>query len=159
MNERALWLRMELMSLQDEYVSAIDNDRLEEWPRMFVEECLYEIISKENVAQGLPAPVIYCDSGAMLRDRILSLRHANIYEAQSYRHFLSGLQILTDRDNIVSFTCGYLVVNTGLDGVSSIFQTGVYHDTVVQTEQGWRFKIKRAIYDTSRVQTLLAYPI
>ena len=29
----------------------------------------------------------------------------------------------------------------------------------VKTADGWRFKTKRAIYDTSRVQTLLAYPI
>jgi anthranilate 1,2-dioxygenase small subunit len=29
----------------------------------------------------------------------------------------------------------------------------------VRTAEGLRFKAKRCIYDTSRVQTLLAYPI
>jgi anthranilate 1,2-dioxygenase small subunit len=159
MNERHLWLRLELMSLQDTYISAIDTDKLEDWPALFVEDCLYEIVSKENEKDGLPAPVIYCDSAAMLRDRVLSLRHANIYETQSYRHFLSGLQILTTSTDTVKFSCGYLVINTGLDGVSSIYQTGIYYDTVVRTDDGWRFKVKRVIYDTSRVQTLLAYPI
>jgi anthranilate 1,2-dioxygenase small subunit len=32
-------------------------------------------------------------------------------------------------------------------------------DRVVKTPDGLRFKEKRCIYDTLRVQTLLAYPI
>jgi anthranilate 1,2-dioxygenase small subunit len=30
---------------------------------------------------------------------------------------------------------------------------------VVRTADGWRFQSKRVVYDTLRVQTLLAYPI
>ena len=56
-------------------------------------------------------------------------------------------------------TSSYLVINTSTEGSSSIYQAGKYHDRVVKTADGWRFKTKRAIYDTSRVQTLLAYPI
>jgi len=32
------------------------TDRLEEWPSLFTEDCLYEIIPKENEDAGLPAP-------------------------------------------------------------------------------------------------------
>ena len=92
-----LMLRLELMMLQDRYVSALDNDRLEDWPKLFVEDCFYEIIPKENEDSGLPAPVIHCDSAAMLRDRVISLRKANIYEKPTYRHFVSGLEFETSR--------------------------------------------------------------
>ena len=88
-----LALRQELLALQDEYIATLDTDALELWPEMFVEDCLYEIIPKENVDLGLPAPVIYCDSKKMLRDRVVSLRHANIFQPVIYRHFVSGLSI------------------------------------------------------------------
>jgi anthranilate 1,2-dioxygenase small subunit len=152
-------LRLEMLDFQDRYVAAIDEDRIEEWPKFFVEDCVYEIISHENVAAGFPIPVIRCDCAAMLRDRVISLRHANIYAKPSYRHFISGLSCRTIKDGVVEMTSSYLVINTSTEGVSFVYQAGKYHDHVVKTDEGWRFKTKRAIYDTSRVQTLLAYPI
>ncbi len=152
-------LRLELAALQDRYVSVLDNDRIEEWPGLFTEDCLYVIISRENEEAGLPAPVIYCDNGRMLRDRIVALRNANIYERPAYRHSLSGLQWRREPDGSFAMDTSYIVVNTSQEGVSSIFQAGRYEDRVVRTPDGLRFKSKRCIYDTLRVQTLLAYPI
>jgi anthranilate 1,2-dioxygenase small subunit len=40
-----------------------------------------------------------------------------------------------------------------------VFQAGRYVDRIVRTLDGWRYASKRVIYDTSRVQTLLATPI
>ncbi len=152
-------LRLELSALQDRYVSVLDNDRIEEWPGLFTEDCLYVIISRENEEAGLPAPVIYCDNGRMLRDRIVALRNANIYERPAYRHSLSGLQWRQEPDGSFAMDTSYIVVNTSREGVSSIYQAGRYQDRVVRTPDGLRFKSKRCIYDTLRVQTLLAYPI
>lgn len=152
-------LRLEMQEFQDRYVAAIDEDRLEDWPSFFVEDCLYEIISHENVEAGFPIPVIRCDCAAMLRDRVISLRHANIYAKPSYRHFISGLNCRMAEQDVVEMTSSYLVINTSTEGASSVYQAGKYHDQIVRTAEGWRFKTKRAIYDTARVQTLLAYPI
>jgi len=152
-------LRQELLALQDEYISTLDTDALELWPEMFVDDCLYEIIPKENVDLGLPAPVIYCDSKKMLRDRVVSLRHANIFQPVIYRHFVSGLSFQTADDGAVEMRSSYLVINTSQLGQSVVYQTGRYHDVVVRHEGRWRFKSKRAIYDTSRIQTALAVPI
>lgn len=154
-----LMLRLELMMLQDRYVSALDNDRLEDWPKLFVEDCFYEIIPKENEDSGLPAPVIHCDSAAMLRDRVISLRKANIYEKPTYRHFVSGLEFETLDDSTISMTSNYVVINTSVAGETSIYQAGRYLDRVIRTDGGWRFQSKRVVYDTSRVQTALAIPI
>jgi anthranilate 1,2-dioxygenase small subunit len=152
-------LRLEMQDLQDRYMAAIDNDKLEDWPGFFVEDCLYEIIPKENADAGLPIPLIVCDNAAMLRDRVISLRHANIYAQPHYRHFLSGLSCRRIDDARVEMSASYLVINTTTAGESGVYQAGRYEDVAVKTENGWRFKSKRAIYDTSRVQTLLAYPI
>jgi anthranilate 1,2-dioxygenase small subunit len=154
-----LRLRQTLLALQDEYISTLDTDALELWPDMFVEDCLYEIIPKENVDLGLPAPVIHCDSKAMLRDRVVSLRHANIFQPVVYRHFCSGLSFETVDDASIEMRSSYLVINTSQLGQSTVYQTGRYHDVVVQIDGRWRFKSKRVIYDTSRIQTALAIPI
>lgn len=151
--------RLELLALQDRYVAALDNDRLEEWPKLFQEDCLYEIVSKENEDQGLPAPVIHCDNARMLRDRMLALRHANIYEKPQYRHCLSGMQWTAEADGVFAMRTSYVVVNTSEDGTSSIYQAGCYIDRVVRTPDGLRFASKRCIYDTLRVQTVLAFPV
>jgi len=154
-----LALRQELLALQDAYISTLDTDALEQWPDMFVEDCLYEIIPKENVDQNLPAPVIYCDSKKMLRDRVVSLRHANIFQPVVYRHFISGLSVQSVENGQVAMHSSYLVINTSQLGQSVVYQTGRYDDVAVRTVDGWRFKSKRAIYDTSRIQTALAIPI
>ena len=153
-----LVLRQELLALQDEYIATLDTDALELWPEMFVDDCLYEIIPKENEDLGLPAPVIHCDSKAMLRDRVVSLRNANIFQPAIYRHFFSGLSFVTAGER-VEMRSSYLVINTNMLGQSLVYQTGRYHDVAVREGDRWRFKSKRAIYDTSRIQTALAIPI
>ena len=152
-------LRQAMLALQDEYISTLDTDALEAWPEMFVEDCLYEIIPKENVDLGLSAPVIYCDNKKMLRDRVVSLRNANIYQAVIYRHFISGLSFQKTESNLVEMTSSYLVINTSQLGTSIVYQTGRYYDVVVRVNDEWKFKSKRVVYDTSRIQTALAIPI
>ena len=73
MNETIV-LRLEVQEMLDRYIDTIDNDRLEEWPELFTDDCLYEIVPKENEDAGLPAPVIRCENKRMLRDRITALR-------------------------------------------------------------------------------------
>jgi anthranilate 1,2-dioxygenase small subunit len=154
-----LLLRQELLALQDAYIATLDSDALEAWPEMFVEDCLYEIIPKENFDLGLPAPVIRCENKKMLRDRVVSLRNANIYQPFVYRHFLSGLSFERTGEDRVSMRSNYLVINTNQLGQSLVYQTGRYLDVAVPVNGAWRFESKRVIYDTSRIQTALAIPI
>jgi len=157
MDKMTLWF--ELHQLQEGYSHALDNDRLEDWPEFFTDDCLYEIIPRENVDAGLPIGIIYCDSKKMLRDRVLSLRHANIYEAHTYRHMTSGLVFKAIDSDSVETESSYVVVQTLQNGESFIYQAGRYVDRVVKTAAGWRYASRRVIYDTLRVATLLATPI
>lgn len=149
----------ELYMLQNRYIGHLDNNRLEQWPDLFTEDCTYEIVPKENADQGLPVGIIHCTNRRMLRDRVVSLRHANIYDEHTYRHMTSGLTILAERGAEIDTESNYVVVQTRSDGESNVYQAGKYFDTVVRTPDGLRYLRKRVIYDTSRVQTLLATPI
>ena len=86
-------LQFAVENLLARYVHALDDDRLEEWPGFFIESGLYRITTARNHERGLPLSIIYADSRAMLRDRVSALRHANIYEAQRYRHGVTATLI------------------------------------------------------------------
>jgi anthranilate 1,2-dioxygenase small subunit len=157
LEEMILWY--ELHRLQERYVSVIDADRLEEWPNFFTEDCVYEIIPKENADLGLPMGIMHCFGRAMLRDRITSLRQANVFEPHTYRHMTSGLELTPVDADSVDMQSNYVVVQTLTDGESRIYQAGRYFDRVVHSAEGWLYQRKRAVYDTSRVQTLLVTPV
>lgn len=152
-------LRYELQDLENRYIRTIDDDRLEEWPDFFTDDATYEILPRENVRAGRPAGVMHCFGKAMMRDRIVSLRKANIFEAQTYRHFVSGLEIVARTADSISVRSNYLVVRTLSDQDAEVFQVGSYEDEIVRTSQGWRYANKRAIFENARVKTLLVIPV
>src|SRR4029077_21140017 len=85
--------RLELETLYTDYAHCLDNDALENWPNFFVEDCYYRITSAENFEAGLPLGLVYLTSRAMLTDRVMALRKANIYEPQRYRHIVGAIKV------------------------------------------------------------------
>src|ERR1043165_7671341 len=83
-----------ILALHAAYIRCIDRDELEAWPDFFLDPCLYVVTSAENHRAGFPGGMIYADTRGMLIDRVASLRGANVYEKQSYRHILGLLSIL-----------------------------------------------------------------
>jgi anthranilate 1,2-dioxygenase small subunit len=141
------------------YCAALDEGELEAWPEFFVEDGLYQMIARENHAHGYPIPLLLLDSRAMMKDRVYSLRHANIYQAHRYRHAQSAVRITAREADCLRVSSSYIVVQTLNDGVSAIYQAGSYYDTLVETPGGLRFKERVCVYDTSRIPTLLATPV
>src|SRR5262244_4145069 len=86
-------LKLKVEDLNARYAQAIDDDKLEAWPDFFTEQGRYRVTTAENFERGLPLGMIYATSRAMLRDRVRSLREANVYEAQRYRHVV-GLPLI-----------------------------------------------------------------
>jgi anthranilate 1,2-dioxygenase small subunit len=145
--------------LQARYVAAIDNERLEDWPAFFTDPCRYEIISAENVEQNMPLGVFFADSRAMLIDRVASLRRANIYEAQRYRHIVSPALVLSESERLIRAETNFLVVRIMLDGDMRLFMSGRYLDAIDVSGPAALFVEKRVIFDNRRIDTLLALPI
>src|SRR4029079_8125471 len=123
-------LQRDVERLHARYVHALDTDQLEQWPNFFTQNGRYRIATAENEARGLPIPVLYCEGRAMLRDRIASLRHANIYEPQRYRHIVSSLLVGEKSGNTVKASAGFLVVRIMDNGEATFFASGRYEDTI-----------------------------
>jgi anthranilate 1,2-dioxygenase small subunit len=155
----ALHLQPQVAQLNADYARAIDDDRLEDWPEFFAEECLYTITSADNHRQGLPAGLMWADSKGMLRDRVAALREANIYERQSYRHVIGQSAILIESGDGVRTETPFLVVRIMRDGRMDLFATGRYLDAVVEEAGKLRFRERVVVCDSSRVDTLLAIPL
>jgi 3-phenylpropionate/cinnamic acid dioxygenase small subunit len=143
------------------YVQTIDDNRLESWPDFFTEQCRYLVITAENHDQGLPLGLIYATSRAMLRDRVRSLREANVYEAQRYRHVISPPVIgAGEGGDSVRAQTNFIVVRIMHTGESVIFASGRYDDHILLTgEDGPRFAEKTVVLDSRQIDTLLALPL
>jgi 3-phenylpropionate/cinnamic acid dioxygenase small subunit len=149
-----------LTALNAAYARCIDNDLLEQWPDFFLERCLYLITTADNHAAGMPAGVVYADTRAMLQDRILALRDANVYEEHRYRHII-GAPLLLEQDGAsATVESPFLVARIMRDGSTDLFASGRYIDRIVQTEEGaLKFAERVAVCDSSNIDTLLVIPL
>ena len=145
----------DVLAFNADYAAAIDDDRLEAWPDFFIGDCLYKITSADNVRDGNEAGIVYADSRAMLADRVLALRKANIYERQTYRHIL-GTPRLTGPD---SAETPFLVVRTMRSGQMDLFAAGRYLDRFDETDGSVRLRQRVVVCDSSHFDTLVAIPL
>ena len=152
-------LHYEISALQVEYADLLDDDRLEDWPELFTETCLYQVIARENADRGLGVAAMFCTSRAMLVDRVVSLRRANIYPLRHHRHILSAVRVTAVAHDLVQAQSSYLVLQTRADGATEIYNAGKYLDHIVFAYGRLRFSRKIAIFDTNRVDTLMVTPI
>ena len=145
--------------LNADYARAIDDDRLEDWPRFFLDPCLYKITSADNHRREFPAGIVYADSRGMLEDRVAALRDANIYERQTYRHLVGLPAILGETESGIQSETPFLVVRIMRDGAMDLFATGRYIDVLVEDQSALRFRERVVVCDSSRIDTLLAIPL
>jgi anthranilate 1,2-dioxygenase small subunit len=145
--------------LNAEYARALDDDRLEDWPDFFADDCLYKITSADNHRRGMEVGLMYADGKGMVRDRVAALRTANIYERQSYRHLVGMPAILGEDDGAVRAETPFLVARIMRDGTTDLFATGRYLDLLVEEAGTLRFRERLVVCDSSRVDTLLAIPL
>ena len=152
-------LQLTVENLLARYVHALDEGRLEDWPEFFVDTGRYRITTAENHERGLPLPVLYADSRAMLRDRVTALRHANIYEAQRYRHTVSATLVERDGKGTARATSHFQVLRIMHTGESTLFASGRYLDRIRIDGKNLRFEEKTVVLDSRSVDTLLAIPL
>jgi len=152
-------LQLAIENLLARYVHALDDDRLEEWPEFFVEDGRYRITTAENFERKLPLPIIYADSRAMLRDRVSALRHANIYEAQRYRHGVSSVLVERVDARTARATSNFQVVRVMASGESMLFASGRYLDRIRLNGGTPQFEERVVVLDSRSIDTLLAIPL
>ncbi|WP_225709444.1 aromatic-ring-hydroxylating dioxygenase subunit beta [Bradyrhizobium cenepequi] len=145
--------------VQNAYARCIDDGKLEEWPDFFEDDCVYKITTVDNYAQGLEAGVIFANSKGMLRDRVASLREANIYERHLYRHFLGQAWIISEVADEVRSETSFIVARIMRDGTTDVYATGRYVDAYRLNGGKPKLRERIVVCDSSRFDTLLALPL
>jgi 3-phenylpropionate/cinnamic acid dioxygenase small subunit len=102
--------------------------------------------------------VLYAQGRPMLRDRVASLRNANIYEPQRYRHIISSTLIEEIDKKAVRSTSNFLVIRIMQDGGTLLFASGRYLDRIVLSSEPL-YEERVVICDSRRFDTLLAIPL
>src|SRR3979411_2160781 len=146
MDEAAL--RLPIGDLNAAYADCIDDDRLEEWPDFFVENCRYLITDRQSHEAGLRHGIIYAASKGMLTDRVMAMRKANIFEPHRYRHIVGPPQIGRVADGRAEARTNFLAVRIMPHGASHLFATGRYLDKIAVVEVPFRFVERLVILDS-----------
>ena len=141
------------------YSRCLDADDLEKWPGFFTPDGLYKVLSRENLTLGLPAPIIYHYSRAMMEDRVTAIRDALTYEPVYTRHMTSGLQVAVEPEGGFRALSDFAIYQSTEEGVTRLFCVGEYRDRIVVTREGLRFAERLVVLDSFAVQNLIAVPL
>ena len=148
--------RIQVCDLLAEYGALIDIGKFDEWLDLFAEDCRYQILPRENFDRGLPAALVFCDSRAILEDRIRALREANKYNIHIDRHVIGLPRIF---DNGLEVEAPFAVYQTDQEGETRLFATGLYRDRLEISGLRLRIRDKLILLDTFAVPSLLATPL
>ena len=85
-------LRAAVEDLLFDYADALDTGALDRWPGFFAEHALYEVISRENVDQGLPLALVRCDGRRMMVDRATAIKDMLFHSPRTYRHMINNVR-------------------------------------------------------------------
>jgi 3-phenylpropionate/cinnamic acid dioxygenase small subunit len=152
-------LRVRLADLYGDYCDALDDCAFERWPEFFCDECVYKVMPRENFERNLPIALIYCESRAMLKDRVVALRETALYVPRVMRHLVSGLRIRELGAAGIRLTANFALIETLVDQPSQLFLCGTYRDLVVEESGTLRFAERICVYDSTIVPTSLVFPV
>jgi 3-phenylpropionate/cinnamic acid dioxygenase small subunit len=151
--------RFALYDLFASYGALIDAAEFDAWLTLFAASCTYHIVPHENYERGLPAGLVYCDSRAMLEDRIRALREANKYNIHTDRHLIGLPRSVSEGGDAKLIEAPFAVYQTDQEGETRLFATGLYRDWIVVEADGLKFRDKLVLLDTFAVPSLLATPL
>jgi len=89
---------------------------------------------------------------------VQSLRHANIYEPQRYRHMVSSVLLERIDAKVVRSSANFLVIRIMQDGDTMVFASGRYLDRIVLSPEPL-YEERVVVCDSRRFDTLLAIPL
>jgi 3-phenylpropionate/cinnamic acid dioxygenase small subunit len=152
-------LRLEIEEFHADYCWTLDCGDVERWPEYFTDDAVYRITARENADAGLPVGLVYADSKAMIRDRAFAIKHTQMYAPRTLQHFVSNVRVLQAKGDAIKAQSNYLLLQTLVDGPTTIQQSGRYYDSFVRAGGKLKLKERQCIYDTVLIANDLVLPV
>jgi anthranilate 1,2-dioxygenase small subunit len=168
-------LRLEIEEFHIEYCSVLDSGALDRWIDFFAEECLYRVTARENADAGLRVGLVYAEGRGMIRDRAFAIMHAQMFAPRYMQHFTSNVRVIavesaggtggsrppvpSAEGSLIKAQSNYLLLQTLVDGPTTIHQSGRYYDTFVRESGRLLIRERQCVYDTVLIANDLVYPV
>ena len=153
-------LRLEIEDFNTEYAAVLDRGDLKDWPRFFTEDAVYRVTGRENYDESLPLGTLYCDSRAMMEDRVFAILNTAVYAPRTLLHLITNARVIgTSADGTTAAEANFLIVQNLLDRNPKLLMGGRYCDVFVRAGGGRRRKERQGGYDTLTVQTSIVFPV
>lgn len=151
-------LREQIEDMLLDYCHRLDDEDWDAWPEFFTDDGTYKILTRENHEADLPLGIMFCDGIGMMKDRMLALQTANIYEPHSHCHVLSRSALELENSTVIART-NFTVTRTMQNGAMEIFATGKYLDRIDVSSSTPKFKQRLAVIESRRIDILLVAPL
>ena len=152
-------LRMEIEEFHADYCWTLDCGDVERWPEYFTDDAVYRITARENADAGLPVGLVYADSKAMIRDRAFAIKHTQMYAPRTLQHLVTNVRVLEAKGGHIKAQSNYLLLQTLVDGPTTIHQSGRYYDTFVRAGGRLLLKERQCVYDSVLIANDLVLPV
>jgi salicylate 5-hydroxylase small subunit len=149
----------QVVTLYSDYTDIVDNNNLERWPELFLDECTYKVIPRENYDQGLPLATLAFESKGMLKDRVYGVRETLFYDPYYQCHIVGLPCVKIGDDTLIEAEANFAVLRTKYDQLTEVYITGRYIDKLRRTPDGLKFEQRLCVFDTEMVPNSIIYPI
>ena len=144
-----------------DYADALNQRRFGEWPGFFAaDDCDYRVVSRENHDADLPAPLLGCYTPGMVKDRVEMLIKDTLTYRQMYmRHYITNVRTSQAADGTIRASANLLVMQSDLEGNSSIYMVGRYEDVLAEIDGELKLRKRLVIVDSFSIDNMLAVPL
>jgi anthranilate 1,2-dioxygenase small subunit len=157
---RATALRREIEDFNAEYCAVLDAGQVEAWPAFFAEDGLYRVTARENAELGLPVGLVYAQGRDMMHDRAVAIARTQMFAPRYNLHLVTNTRVTSESTSgEIAAQANFLLLQTLVEGPSTIHMAGTYHDRFVRVDGALLLKERQAIYDTTIIANDLVYPL
>lgn len=158
--DRALALAREVELFNSEYCAVLDAGLVEQWPAFFTEDAIYRITARENVELGMLVGLVYAQGRAMMEDRAIAISRTQMFAPRYSLHLVTNTRVTEEKsDGEIVAQANFLLLQTLIEGPSTIHMAGTYYDRFVRVGDSLLIKERQAIYDTTIIANDLVYPL
>lgn len=154
-----LELFYEIYDFYARYAAVLDDGPLERWPSFFAEECMYQVLPRDNYERNLPVAIIRCESRAMVEDRVVAIQETMMYEPRYMRHQTSDIRIVDGNGPEYHVEAHFSIIEVLPDELPRVSMAGRYVDRLNRNASGQlQFTQKLCVFDSILIPNSVVYP-
>ena len=156
----SLKLKAEIEAFNAEYCAVLDNKLIDKWPEFFTEDAMYRVTARENADLGFLVGLIYDEGRNAMHDRALAITETLMYAPRYNLHIVTNTRVLSESaEGEIEAEANFLLIQTLIEGASTIHLAGRYYDTFVRSGERLLLKERQVIYDTEILANAVVYPV